>query len=98
MEKKLLKISGKSVAHALGFFTDGCHKIYVAETKEDVKTMKGYDYGEMHPMTELATTFAASCPLRFISWVNLDKPEIVQQGAKRVTFETNVKKLVLKFK
>ena len=98
MEKKLLKVSGKSVAHALGFFTDGCHKIYVAETQEDIKTMKGYDYGEMHPMTALEKTFEGSCYLRFISWVNVEKPCIVPQCAKRVTFEYNTEKRVIKFK
>lgn len=96
-EKILLKVAGKSVAHALGFFTDGCHKIYVAETEEDVKTMKGYDYGEMHPMTALEKTFVGSCPLRFISWVNLDKPIIVPQCAERVTFTYNTGKSVAKF-
>ena len=97
MEKKLLKVSGKSVAHALGFFTDGCHKIYVAETEADIKTMKGYEYGEMHPMTALEKTFDGSCYLRFISWVDVKKPNIVPQCAKRVTFEYNTGKSVVKF-
>ena len=96
-DKILLKVSGKSVAHALGFFTDGCHKIYVAETEADIKTMKGYEYGEMHPMTALEKTFDGSCYLRFISWVDVKKPNIVPQCAKRVTFEYNDEKRVLKF-
>lgn len=98
MEKKLLKIGNKSVAHALGFFTDGCHKIYVAETQEDVKTMRGLEYGELCPMSALEKTFDSSCYLRFISWVNLDKPCIVPQCAGRVTFTYNTGKSVLVFK
>ena len=97
MEKKLLKVGKWSVKDALGFFTDGCHKIYVAETQEDIKTMKGYEYEEMHPMSALEKTFEGSCPLRFISWVNLDKPNIVPQCAKRVTFTYNTGKSVAKF-
>lgn len=97
MEKKLLKVGKWSVKNALGFFTDGCHKIYVAETEEDIKTMLGYGYKELCPMLSLEKTFVGSCPLRFISWVNLDKPIIVQQCAERVTFTYNTGKSVAKF-
>ncbi len=97
MEKKLLKVSGKSVAHALGFFTDGCHKIYVAETLEDAEKMRDLDYDYLHPMLELEKTFVGSCYLRFISWVNVEKPCIVPQCAKRVTFTYNTGKSVAKF-
>ena len=34
--KKLASISGISVKHALGFFTDECHKFYLAENKADI--------------------------------------------------------------
>ena len=81
----------------LGFSRMVCHKIYVAETEADIKTMKGYEYGEMHPMTDLEKTFDGSCYLRFISWVDVKKPCIVPQCAKRVTFEYNDEKRVLKF-
>lgn len=98
MSKKLTAISGISVKHALGFFTDGCHKIYVAETPEDIATMKGYEYEELCPMSALEDTFKGACPLRFISWVDLNKPCIVPQCARRVTFEYNTEKRVIKFK
>ncbi len=97
MSKKLTAISGISVKHALGFFTDGCHKIYVAETPEDIETMKGYGYEELCPMSAMEATFKDACPLRFISWVNLNKPEIVPQCAKRVTFEYTTGKSVVRF-
>ena len=94
---KLFKVNGVSVKDALGFFTDGCHKIYVAETLEDAEKMRDLDYDYLHPMSELEKTFDDSCPLRFISWVDLTKPEIVPQCAKRVVFEYNTEKHVLKF-
>ena len=96
MSKKLTAISGISVKHALGFFTDGCHKIYVAETPEDIDTMHGYGYGELCPMSALEATFKDSCPLRFISWVDVAKPCIVPQCAKQVTFEYMTDKDIVK--
>ena len=96
MSKTLLKVSGKSVKNALGFFFDGCHKIYVAETESDIQVMRKYGYGEMLPMSALENTFAESCYLRFISWANLQKPNIVPQGAKTVTFEYATGRGVLK--
>ena len=98
MDKKiLLKVAGKSVKHALGFFTDGCHKIYVAESKSDIDEMKGLGYDEQHPMSDLEKTYEGSCYLRFISWVNINKPNIVPQGEERVTFEYNTEKSVVSF-
>ena len=95
--KKLQYVSGKSVKTALGFFTDGCHKIYVAQTKADIDKMHGYGYDELHPMSALEKTFDSSCPLRFISWVDVGKPCIVPQCAKRVTFTYNSGKSILRF-
>lgn len=96
MEKKLLKVGNKSVAHALVFGYDGCHKIYVAENQDEIKMLKGYGY-EICPMIDLERTFADSCYLRFISWGDLKKPCIVPQCAKRVTFTYNTGKSVVKF-
>ena len=98
MSKELTAISGISVKHALGFFTDGCHKIYVAETPKDIDTMHGYGYGELCPMSALEATFKVACPLRFISWVDLSKPEIVPQCAGRVTFSYTTGKSVVRFR
>ena len=99
--KKLVSISGVSVKHALGFFTDGCHKIYVAETNNDIETMHRLEYGEMHPMSALEKTFEGSCPLRFISWCDLEKPCIVPQCEKYVYFEymgaTGIVKSMVRF-
>lgn len=96
MKKKLLKIRNTSVAHALGFFFDGCHKIYVAENEHDIREMYAL-WGEgvqIRPMDSLEEIFRVSCSLRFISWVNLDKPCIVPQCAKQVTFTYNTGKSI----
>ena len=98
MSKELTAISGISVKHALGFFFDGCHKIYVAETPADIAVMQGYWDDVMHPMSAIEETFKGACPLRFISWVNLEKPHtIVPQCAKRVTFKYTTGKSVVRF-
>ena len=94
--KKLVNISGISVKHALGYFTDECHKFYVAETKEDIDMMNGYGYSELHPMSALEKSFDGSCPLRFISWVDVEKPCIVPQCEKRVSFEYMTDKEIVK--
>ena len=96
MEKKLLKVGNKSVAHALGFGYDGCHKIYVAETQEGIDSLKRDGY-KIYPMIELEKHFVESCPLRFISWEDDAKSNIVPQCAERVTFTYNTGKSVVKF-
>lgn len=97
MEKKLLKVGNKSVAHALGFGYDGCHKIYVAETESEKADLESLGY-KIYPMIELEKQFVESCPLRFISWANLQKPCIVPQCARRVTFTYTTNKSVARFK
>ena len=96
MEKKLLKVGNKSVAHALGFGYDGCHKIYVAETESEKADLESLGY-KIYPMNELEKTFAESCYLRFISWNNVSIPCIVPQCAKRVTFTYNTGKSIVEF-
>lgn len=97
MEKKLLKVGKWSVKNALGFGYDGCHKIYVAESPAEIHSLESLGY-KIYPMIELEKQFVESCPLRFISWVNLEKPCIVPQCARRVVFTYNTGKIVAVFK
>lgn len=96
MEKKLLKVGNKRVEHALGFGYDGCHKIYVAESPAEIHSLESLGY-KILPMNELEKTFAESCYLRFISWDDIQKPNIVPQCTKRVTFTYNTGKSVVEF-
>lgn len=96
MEKKLLKVGKWSVENALGFGYDGCHKIYVAESHEEIHSLKSSGF-KIYPMNELEKTFAESCYLRFISWDDIEKPCIVPQCAKKVTFTYNTGKSVVEF-
>ena len=96
MEKKLLKVGKWSVKNALGFGYDGCHKIYVAESPAEIHSLKSLGY-KIYPMIELEKQFVESCPLRFISWEDVAKPNIVPQCAERVTFTYNTGKSVAKF-
>ena len=96
MEKKLLKVGKWSVKDALGFGYDGCHKIYVAESPAEIHSLKSLGY-KIYPMIELEKQFVESCPLRFISWEDDAKPNIVPQCAERVTFTYTTGKSVAKF-
>ena len=96
MTKKLLKVGNKSMANAIGFGYEGCHKIYVVETEEEKKELIGYGY-KIYPMTKLESVFRNSCFLRFISWGDLNKPCIVPQCARQVTFTYNTGKSVVRF-
>ena len=86
MSNKLKYVNGVDVSHAIGFVTDGCHKIYLVENEEQFKEMKQYGYEELCPMSALEKTFDSSCPLRFISWADFHEPDVVPQCAARVTF------------
>lgn len=60
---------------------DGCHKIYLCATMEEVVEALGYSYN-IHEIEELPTLWDKSCGLRFIScWdVETKKPLISQCG------------------
>ena len=62
------------------FVYDNCHKIYIIEDLEDVKSV--YEiWGEnetFHKLEDLEDVYNNSCPLRFISNWKLDKRYITQ--------------------
>lgn len=60
------KIEGVGVAW------DGCHKIYVCESQDDIDVMPRLGY-EIYDMGELESIWAKSCPLRFIDSADLTK-------------------------
>ena len=96
MQKKLLKVGRWSMKNALGFGYDGCHKIYVAESPAEIHSLKSLGF-EICPMGELEKRFVESCLLRFISWEDDAKPDIVPQCTKRVTFTYNTGKSLVRF-
>lgn len=96
MEKKLLKIGKWSMKNALGFGYDGCHKIYVAESPAEIHSLKSLGY-RILPMSEIERTFAESCYLRFISWDDVQRPNIVPQCTPRVTFTYDTGRSVVDF-
>ncbi len=72
IKNKINKIKG------LGFGYDGCHKIYILETEEDIKEAKETGYDKVYDMSELLEIYNNSCPLRFINNWKLDKTFIEQ--------------------
>lgn len=56
----------------VGVAWDGCHKIYVCETKSDVDDMTKLGY-KMYDMDRLEPIWDKSCPLRFINSADLTK-------------------------
>lgn len=67
------------------FAYDGCHKIYLLNTKEDKKEAILYDYNIL-PIKQLPQCFIESCSLRFIQTWN-DFQNIVMQFADKIVFE-----------
>ena len=74
MEK--VKINGKVVS-GIGVGFEGCHKIYILENEEDKKLLIDYGY-EIYKLKQLKDIWECSCPLRFISSVDL-KTTFVEQ-------------------
>ena len=75
-----LKINGQPV-EATHFAFDGCHKIYLINSPEDMATMEGFGYARsgielgssgIYPIQMLPTVWANSCQLRFINRANLE--------------------------
>lgn len=63
------------------FVWDGCHKIYVLQTPEEVQEALN-DGLIIHPIKELPEIYRRSCSLRFISYWDVSKPYICPQGVK----------------
>ena len=84
---KRLYINGVLVNGA-SFVYDNCHKIYIIEDLEDVKSV--YEvWGEnevFYKLEDLEDAYNNSCPLRFISNWKLDK-QYVKQWEENVIFE-----------
>ena len=77
-----VKVEGTS------FVYDNCHKIYIIEDMEDVKSI--YEiWGKnvvFYKLEDLEDVYNNSCPLRFISNWKLDK-QYVKQCEENVIFE-----------
>lgn len=60
-----MKINGIEVI-GNSFAYDGCHKIYILETKEDAAEALSYGY-EIIPIAHVENAYRNSCGLEFIS-------------------------------
>lgn len=61
----MIRINGRDI-NASSFAFDGCHKIYVCESKRDEADAEDAGYAVL-PIEELEETYQRSCGLRFIS-------------------------------
>ena len=84
-KKKLVKIGNWSVTNAKGFVYDGCHKIYIVYSKEDLAEAKRFGYDKVLPMNDIEATYRDSCPLRFIQRFG-DFTDVVSQTSRCATF------------
>jgi len=75
-----MTINGHKIT-AKQFAWDGCHKIYLINTRKDKRIFLEYGY-DLFPIDELEKAYANSCSLRFIE--NGDLSDVVGQ------FETAV--------
>ena len=63
------------------FVWDGCHKIYVLQTPEEVQEASN-DGFIIHPIKDLPEIYRRSCSLRCMSYWDVAKPYICPQGVK----------------
>lgn len=63
--------------NGIGFAYDGCHKIYILESEEDVNEAREIGY-EIHPLRLIKSKYNFSCDLRFISDWKLKKRYVSQ--------------------
>lgn len=82
--KKGTKEIGENVKQ---FAYDGCHKIYLIENEENLKSAKASGY-DIYPIEELENKFNHSCGMRFINTWDLET--IVPQFAEDVKFGMGV--------
>lgn len=80
-----MKINGVDVINNGYFAYDGCHKIYVLETDDDMENSIKTGYN-VYPIKDIKNCYNNSCDLRFISNWSLDKT-YVGQFEKYVKFE-----------
>jgi hypothetical protein len=71
-----MKINGRETK-AREFAYDGCHKIYLIESKEDRRDAEDCEY-DILPISSLKKTYNISCGLQFISNWKLDKRYVDQ--------------------
>ena len=62
------------------FFYDGCHKIYLGDTREGCDGMfaSGWTQEEVYPIELLPQIWASTCPLRFILSADLGRTFVAQ--------------------
>ena len=71
-----MKVNGMEI-EGKAFAFDGCHKIYIIETKEDELNAKECGY-TIYPIANLADAYENSCDLKFISNWQLTKEYVPQ--------------------
>lgn len=81
LEKIKITINGKPIS-AKEFAFDGCHKIYLINTKEDKAQLVEYDY-DIFPIEDIKEVYEGSCSLRFIQDMTTFM-DIVKQFEKAV--------------
>jgi hypothetical protein len=71
-----MKVNGQLVT-GVGVAFDGCHKLYVCETQDDVDDAESNGY-DIHPIGRLPDLWRQSCSLRFISNWQLNEQYVHQ--------------------
>ena len=82
---KWMKVNGRFLTSCGCFAYDGCHKIYVCETKKEAMKMLDMGY-ELRPIENLERVYKESCPLKFISSADLTFDYCPQCRKARFTY------------
>lgn len=71
-----MKINNKPVTGSQ-FAYDGCHKIYILETEENVIEARNEGF-DIYPIEKIQEIYSGSCPLKFIDNWNLNNKYVPQ--------------------
>ena len=71
-----MKINNKTT-NAKMFAYDGCHKIYLIESEQQLSEARANEYS-IYPISQLQRTYEDSCDLRFINDWGLSKNYVQQ--------------------
>ena len=70
----------EAAPHATQFVWDGCHKIYIIESKREATEAKKFSYAVLNIEDKLEAAWEESCELKFINFWRLGKGSIIAQG------------------
>jgi hypothetical protein len=85
MNNTPIAINGTAIISNGYFAYDGCHKIYICETDEEMREAEQELGYKIFPLDQIETKYKASCCIKFIHPYDVEKEyDYCQQGEEAV--------------